>query len=56
MDTNLYLYVEINGVKYQIDPTCCSLNFTVSISKGGESRGCLEVITENDKSVCLDIV
>ena len=56
MDMNLELYVEINGVRYQIDPECCSLNFTASASKGGsESKGCLEVIA-NGESVCLDIV
>jgi len=55
MDMNLELYIEINGVKYQIDPACCSLDFTASTSKGDESRGCLEV-TVDGKSVCLDIV
>lgn len=56
MDINLVLYIEINGIKYQIDPACCSLNFTASISKGSsESRGCLEV-TVDGNSVCLDIV
>ena len=56
MDMNLALYVEINGVKCQIDPLCCSLDFTVSTNKGGESRGCLKVTTMDGKSVYLDIV
>ena len=55
MDINLELYVEINGVKYQIDPKCCSLDFTASINKSGESSGCLYV-TADGKAVCLDIV
>jgi len=55
MDMNLELYVEINGVKYQIDPMCCSLDFTLSKNRDGESRGCLEV-TANGKTVCLAIV
>lgn len=53
---NLELYVEINGVKYQIDPTCCSLEFTLTKSKNSETRGCLDVIVNGGKSVCLDIV
>lgn len=56
MDINLELYIEINGVKYQIDPACCFLDFTVSTSKDSESKGCLEVTTTDGKSVCLDIV
>lgn len=55
MDMNLELYIEINGVKYQIDPACCSLDFTASTSKGNETKGCLEV-TASGKSVYLDIV
>lgn len=55
MDMNIELYVEVNGVKYQIDPECCSLYFTVSTNKGSETNGCLEVKTDS-KSVCLDIV
>lgn len=56
MDMNIELYVEINGVKYQIDPTCCTLEFTLNKSKNGESSGCLEVIVSGGDSVCLDIV
>ena len=56
MDMKIELYIEINGVKYQIDPACCSLDFTASTSKGGgETKGCLEVST-GGKSVYLDIV
>ena len=56
MDMRIELYVEINGVKYQIDPECCSLDFTISTSKGGaETKGCLDV-TVGSKSVYLDIV
>lgn len=54
MDMKIELYVEINGVKYQVDPECCSLDFTASTSKGGETKGCLEV-TAGGRSVCLDI-
>lgn len=55
MDMRIELYVEINGVKYQIDPKCCSLDFTISTSKGNETKGCLDV-TADGKSVYLDIV
>lgn len=56
MDMKIELYIEINGVKYQVDPACCSLDFTASTSKGGgETKGCLEVTT-GGKSVYLDIV
>ena len=55
MDMSIELYVEINGVKYQIDPKCCSLDFTISTSKGSaETKGCLEV-TVYGRSVYLDI-
>lgn len=50
------LYIEINGVKYQVDPACCSLDFTASTSKNGaEAKGCLEVMA-GGKTVYLDIV
>ena len=56
MDMKIELYLEVNGVKYQIDPDCCFLDFTASISKGStEAKGCLEV-TADGKSVYLDIV
>ena len=56
MDMKIELYIEINGVKYQVDPKCCSLDFTASTSKGGsETKGCLEV-TASGRSVYLDIV
>ena len=56
MDMNLELYVEINGVKYQVDPDCCSLSFIANIGKGiSETKGCLEV-TADGNSVYLDIV
>ena len=56
MDMKIELYIEINGVKYQIDPKCCSLDFTASTNKGNaETKGCLEV-TASGKSVYLDIV
>lgn len=55
MEMNIELYIEINGVKYQVDPKCCSLDFTASTSRGSETKGCLEV-TASGKSVYLDIV
>lgn len=55
MDMNIELYVEINGVKYQIDPKCCSLDFTASTSRGSKTKGELE-IAASGASVCLDIV
>lgn len=60
MDMNIELYIEINGFKYQVDPACCSLDFTASTGKGtskgsAETNGCLKV-TADGKSVYLDIV
>ena len=55
MDMKIELYVEVNGIKYQIDPECCSLCFTASTNKGNKINGCLEVKTDS-KTVCLDIV
>lgn len=56
MEMKIELYIEINGVKYQVDPDCCSLDFTASTSKsGGETAGCLKVIADG-KIVYLDIV
>ena len=56
MDMKIELYIEINGFRYQVDPACCSLDFTASTSKSGaETNGCLKV-TADGKSVYLDIV
>ena len=59
MDMTMELYFEINGVKYQVDPSSCSLDFTASKASkridNGETKACLE-ITAGGKSVFVDLV
>ncbi len=55
MEMKIELYIKINGVKYQVDPKCCSLDFTASTSRGSETKGELEVAARGN-SVYLDIV
>lgn len=55
MEMNIELYIEINGAKYQVDPKCCSLDFTASTSRGSEAKGRLEVETSG-ASVFLDLI
>ena len=55
MEMNIELYIEINGVKYRVDPKCCSLDFTASTSRGSETKGELEVAASGN-SVFLDLI
>ena len=55
MDMSIELYFEINGVKYQVDPSSCSLDFTASKFAITETKGCLK-ITADGKSVYVDLI
>ena len=55
MDMSMELYFEINGVKYQVDPSSCSLDFSASKRTDGETKACLE-ITAGGKSVFVDLI
>jgi len=59
MDMSMELYFEINGVKYQVDPSSCSLDFTASKPSmridNGETKASLE-ITACGKSVIVDLI
>lgn len=55
MDMSMELYFEINGVKYQVDPSSCSLDFTASKLAINETKACLK-ITADGKSVYVDLI
>ena len=55
MDMSMELYFEINGVKYQVDPSSCSLDFTASKLTINETKACLK-ITADGKFVYVDLI
>lgn len=54
MNKIMTLYLEFNGVIYEVDPSCCSLDFTLSQYKDNKTKACLE-ISEGGKAVILDL-
>lgn len=54
MDKRVSLYFEFNGVIYEVDPSCCELDFTLTKFKDNKTKACLEV-TVDGESVILDL-